>query len=258
MILYFSATGNSHDVANGLAKALETQAISILDVNQGPLADVHGFVCPTYAWGLPSVMEDFLAARPVSRHESGIFFVATYGTTPGQIHYWADRALRKGSGLVFDAFFGVKMPDTWTPIFDLSNKQKVQAKLESAQPQVEDIANKLRQGVQGNYMKDRLPAVARLVHHPYYDHMRKTSNFHVEQTCVGCGLCARECPVQAIQMKNKRPVWRVERCAMCLRCLHRCPKFAIQYGGNTKAHGQYVNPNTKPHSCCSKAAASSV
>lgn len=34
-------------------------------------------------------------------------------------------------------------------------------------------------------------------------------------------------------------------CVMCLGCLHRCPKFAIQYGKNTKKHGQYTNPNVK-------------
>ena len=28
---------------------------------------------------------------------------------------------------------------------------------------------------------------------------------------------------------------------MCLACLHHCPKFAIQYGKNTKKHGQYVH-----------------
>ena len=26
----------------------------------------------------------------------------------------------------------------------------------------------------------------------------------------------------------------------CLGCLHKCPTFAIQYGRNTKKHGQYV------------------
>ena len=243
MILYFSATGNSHDVANRIAAALGTQAVSILDANQEALRGVHGIVCPTYAWGLPCVMEDFITTCTVSKHEGGIFFVATYGTTPGQIAFWADKALQQGSGLTFDTFFGVKMPDTWTPIFNLSDKQKVQAKLEDVQPQVEDIVSKLRQGARGNYMKNRLPAVARLVYRPYYDHMRKTGNFRVEQTCMGCGLCAKECPVQAIRMMDGRPVWTSERCAMCLSCLHHCPKFAIQYGNNTKAHGQYTNPN---------------
>ena len=46
-------------------------------------------------------------------------------------------------------------------------------------------------------------------------------------------------------MKNKRPIWVKEKCVMCLGCLHRCPKFAIEYGKNTTKHGQYTNPNVK-------------
>lgn len=245
LILYFSATGNSHDVANRLAEALGMQAVSILDVRQKKPASVRGIVCPTYAWGLPCVMEEFLTTHAVSKHEDGIFLVATYGTTAGQIAHWADKALQRGSSLSFGAFFGVRMPDTWTPMFDLSDKRKVQTQLEGVQPQVDNIVNKLRQGVHGNHMRSPLPAVARLVHRPYYDHMRKTDNFHVDQACVGCGLCARKCPVHAIQMEGKRPAWTVERCAMCLSCLHHCPKFAIQYGNHTKSHGQYTNPNVK-------------
>ena len=46
-------------------------------------------------------------------------------------------------------------------------------------------------------------------------------------------------------MKDKKPMWVKEQCALCLGCLHRCPKFAIQYGnGKTKQHGQYKNPHT--------------
>ncbi len=30
-----------------------------------------------------------------------------------------------------------------------------------------------------------------------------------------------------------------DECVMCPACLHRCPKFAIQFGSKTAKHGQY-------------------
>lgn len=75
--------------------------------------------------------------------------------------------------------------------------------------------------------------------------LSRTKNLTVEDTCVGCGLCAQKCPAQAIEMRAGKPVWVKKNCVMCLGCLHRCPQFAIQYGPNTKVHGQYRNPNVK-------------
>jgi Pyruvate/2-oxoacid:ferredoxin oxidoreductase delta subunit len=51
--------------------------------------------------------------------------------------------------------------------------------------------------------------------------------------CVGCGLCARFCPNQAIEMrpvgKKKRPYWTYH-CEVCLRCMGYCNKKAVEAG----------------------------
>ncbi|MDO4489015.1 MAG: EFR1 family ferrodoxin [Eubacteriales bacterium] len=81
---------------------------------------------------------------------------------------------------------------------------------------------------------------------PLYNRkVRRTVNLRAENTCIGCGLCAPKCPVDAIEMRVSRPVWVKDKCVMCLGCLHRCSRFAIQYGKNTKKHGQYTHPNVQ-------------
>ena len=78
-----------------------------------------------------------------------------------------------------------------------------------------------------------------------YEKQRVTAPFSVDGTCIGCGLCVKKCPVRAIELRDKKPVWVKETCVLCLGCLHRCPTFSIQRGPNTRKHGQYVNPHVK-------------
>jgi Pyruvate/2-oxoacid:ferredoxin oxidoreductase delta subunit len=51
--------------------------------------------------------------------------------------------------------------------------------------------------------------------------------------CVGCGMCARFCPNQAIEMKpagkKMRPYWTYH-CEVCLRCMGYCRKRAVEAG----------------------------
>ena len=96
MILYFSATGNCQYVAARLAQADGQSTLSIVDCireNRYAFADeTIGIVSPTYDWGLPNIVREFL--EKASFQTEYLYFVATYGTTPGATGYMAQKAIR--------------------------------------------------------------------------------------------------------------------------------------------------------------------
>lgn len=52
------------------------------------------------------------------------------------------------------------------------------------------------------------------------------------ENCIGCTLCARDCPAQAIDFVmvdgKKRPRIHLDRCVFCYQCADTCPRNVFQ------------------------------
>lgn len=246
MIFYFSATGNCRHVAKRIAEETGDKIISITDCLKNDFRNFLivrgeniGFITPTYSLGLPITVTDFIEKLNIKTNGNYVYTVATFGTFTGG----ASRMIRhmlKEKGLKVNAQYSVRMPDTWTPAYDLSDKSKVEKTNEKADQKIDSVIRQIKRRTNGNFDFQRLPFSA--LFYKDYEAMRRTGSLSAGDECIGCGLCAKQCPVEAIEIQNGKPVWVEEKCAMCLGCLHRCPNFAIQRGSKTKEHGQYVHP----------------
>ena len=252
MIFYFSATGNSKYVASRIAQETNDKIISITDCIQKDSythlikeGEKIGVIAPTYFWGLPNLVSEFLDKLILELGSKPyIYYVSTYGTTTGQTGFFANQYFNK-KGYSINAYFSVKMPDTWTPVFNLTNKEKMNRINEKAETRINEIIEKVKSEKTGDFMQNKVLKIAVNAYYPTYEKARETKHFTVEESCIGCHLCEKKCPVSAIKIENDKPIWIKDKCVLCLGCLHRCPKFSIQYGKNTKKHGQYVHPNTQ-------------
>ncbi len=250
MILYFSATGNNKYIAEQIGSKTNTRVISIqqcLEKNETELIlekdEIVGVVTPTYFQGLPLIVDEFLSKTTFKLNgKNYAFAISTYGTFCGQA---AENVLLKLKSHGFESYakYSILCPDNWTPMFDLSNPQKVKKTLTKTDAQLKTVIEHIKKKETGNFTKRTTPRFfADSYYEKLYPESRKTKLFTVDDNCIGCGLCERKCPSKAIEIKDGKPVWTKEECNLCLGCLHRCPKFSIQYGnGKTRQHGQYTH-----------------
>lgn len=245
MIFYFSATGNSLHAAKRIANATGDRIISVTECLKNGTFDFTaddgetiGFISPVYNFGLPITVIDFIKQLNLVHSGGYVFTLVTYGGFSGGASKMM-KDLLKDKGIRTDAQYSVRMPDTWTPVYDLSDKERVRETNRKADIKIGGIICKINKKSKGNRDSRRIPFGDKF--YGGYDKMRRTSSLSVSSNCIGCGLCAEQCPVKAIEIRNGKPVWIKEKCAMCLGCLHRCPEFSIQRGEKTAVHGQYTH-----------------
>lgn len=257
MIVYFSGTGNCKYIAQKLGKELGDNVASLrhlMDRGQFQITlkedEDFGFVCPTYWEALPTIVVDFL--ERVEFHLEGErhynYFVAAYGNDYGNILSVAQREFSK-RGLRFDSCFALLTAGNWRPYYELKNPTYIERILKVEAEGIQELLTHIRNQDRGLTLPDQLTEQQLQRQQSHYEKIRATSLFRVDSgKCISCGLCARQCPVHAIEIKEGLPAWVKEKCTLCLGCLSRCPAEVIDYEEGFLKYGRYVHPGVGPDS----------
>ncbi|MGL5259823.1 MAG: EFR1 family ferrodoxin [Lachnospiraceae bacterium] len=236
MIFYFSGTGNSKWVAEQLAQKIEDTAYNIFELDDTidiSNAKKLGFVFPIYAWGMPVPMESFI--KNLKKQSVFTFAICTCGEDAGY-------ALKNLSNYYpLDSSYSLAMPNNYLIGSDLEDSETVLNKIRLAKKEIQIISNEILKEQKTYHVHEgRLAALkSSFIHKGFLKFACSTKPFYTTDSCNGCGLCAKSCPASIITLNQNKPRWN-GTCFQCLRCIHECPKTAIQYGKNTEKRKRYT------------------
>jgi len=245
-IYYFSATGNSLEIAKQLSKNLKAELISIPNAIKEKTickSETIGIVFPVYCWGIPAIVSQFIHQLEANS-SAYVFAVATCGSSVGNtFNQFASELAKRNLSLA--AAFKVKMPGNYIPLYGARSsktQQKMFTKAAEQLPKITAIIQKKEL-----HPSPKMNAVLRFINEKFYaisiQHFKTADKgFWVTDDCNQCGICVKVCPVANITLENKKPKW-AGHCEQCMACIQWCPKKAIQIGKSSIKRTRYHHPN---------------
>lgn len=231
-IIYFSGTGNTESIALGYARILTKAGNHVLisSIESITRLEDHDLLIiggPIYAGNMPDKLISWVRKNvpQVMSNKKAIVFSTSAGLINAHgVKSIGKKLVKKGYSIIDLPTF--EMPrnfyiDKYEPTPELIQKQQFQ----NAAQMIIDSINKLDcpdslEIKDSVLMNDLLADVFRI--------MAKSmgKNFKIDNTCIGCGKCQRDCPKQNINFKDKK---FSNKCMLCTRCIHNCPVNAIIY-----------------------------
>ena len=245
MVIYFSGTGNTKYCAQILAEQLSDELVDsaeyIREKKKGNFRSEKPWVfcAPIYVGYVPLVFEKFITSSDFKGNDD-FYFVLTLGGNPDKGASIAANLLKKLCDNIGKNYMGtghIQMKSNYVMLTDVKEEAMSKERISAAKEKVIGFADKIKQAKrisEGEKSSSRWRATIAF----FYKLLIRDKKFFAEDSCIGCGLCEKICPLKNIKMVDNKPVWNGE-CTHCTACINRCPKKAIQYGKKTRERGRY-------------------
>lgn len=232
--IYLSGTGNTKYCMNLLVKGLESNAV-IMSLDNPNLVkaikenEVIFLGYPTQFSNSPYMVRDFIHKNATLWNGKKIFCMATMGAFSGDGAGCTARIFKKYGADILGGLH-VRMPDS------VCDSKLLKKSEEENREIVAKATRKIEQTVlsikKGKYPRDGITFFAHIIglfgqRIWFYNKTTGYSNkLKIHETCVGCGLCVKSCPMKNLSISEGK-VESGGKCTMCYACISQCPHKAI-------------------------------
>jgi NAD-dependent dihydropyrimidine dehydrogenase PreA subunit/flavodoxin len=249
ILFYFSGTGNAKKVAEWIGQSsvkenIPFEIINIENLKIKAIPEIHpdtliGFCSPTHGFNFPAIMMNFIIRFPGNKKAS-VFIV---NTRAGMKLYKVFLPGLSGLAQILTALVlkikGYKvvgmqpmdLPSNWISLHPGLRQKVIDSIFGRCKKITQNFSNRILNGGRKYQALWSLPFDLAIIPIAilYYlaGRFALSKTFVAGPKCDQCGLCIKQCPVNAIKMIADRPFWTFD-CESCMHCMNHCPQRAIE------------------------------
>jgi ferredoxin len=228
-LVYFSPTGTTKAVVQGIARGISQNNVECIDITlpdarkkplQASEKELLILGVPVYMGRVPALLTEWLHA--MNARNTPAVCVVVYGN-----RVYED-ALIELRDILTQCGCKLIAGGAWIGEHSFSRSETPTAQ---GRPDARDLeyaelfGRKIQEKLATLSSVDQIPEVTIPGCHPYRgDPTLWTVDFiAVSDTCIQCGICAEGCPAGAIDPENSRAI-DTEKCITCCACIRNCPR----------------------------------
>ena len=220
--IYFSPTGGTEKIVKFIAEQFGNyQGINLCErttdlTNNFSKEDLCIIGVPSFGGRIPAIALEKI--KEFNGTMTNAILVVVYGNRA-----YEDTLIELEDTLVekdFTCLAAIAAVAEHSIMHQFANGRPDQKDLTGLSSFAEKIKQKMKETVKENVLPVQVPG-----NRPYREYGKIPLIPHATKSCSSCGLCAKECPVNAIPTDNPK-VTDKSKCISCMHCVNICPKHA--------------------------------